>query len=53
MIVNLVKVKSGNYVTLKVHLCRFENLPICSNSYKNNTLKISQSNIKNSLVIYP
>ena len=26
---------------LKVHLCRFENLPTCLCSYKNNTLKIS------------
>ena len=26
---------------LKVHLCRFENLPISSFSYKNNMLKIS------------
>ena len=26
--------------TLKVHKSRFQNLPICSNSYKNNTLKI-------------
>ena len=31
-----------NFVTpLKVHQCKFENLAICSNSYKNNTLKIS------------
>ena len=28
---------------LKVHECRFENLSICSCSYKNNTLKISHS----------
>ena len=28
---------------LKVRWCRFENLPIYSNSYKNNTLKISHS----------
>ena len=28
---------------LKVHSCRFENLPICSYSHKNNTLKISHS----------
>ena len=28
---------------LKVHSCRFENLPICSCSHKNNTLKISHS----------
>ena len=28
---------------LKVHECRFENLPICSNSCKNNTLKIWHS----------
>ena len=26
---------------LKVHSCRFENLPICSNSYKSTTLKVS------------
>ena len=25
---------------LKVHICRFENLPRCSCSYKNTTLKI-------------
>ena len=30
-------------VLLKVHLCRFENLPIYSNLYKNNTVKISHS----------
>ena len=29
--------------TLKVHLCRFENLYICFYSYKNNILKISHS----------
>ena len=30
-----------NYLfSLKVHYCRFENLPICSCSYKNNTLQI-------------
>ena len=28
---------------LRVHSCRFENLPICSCSDKNNTLKISHS----------
>ena len=28
---------------LKAHYCRFENLPICLRSYKNNTLKISRS----------
>ena len=28
---------------LKIHQCRIENLPICSNSYKNNTLKVSHS----------
>ena len=28
---------------LKVHLCRFENLPTRLSSYKNNTLKISHS----------
>ena len=27
--------------SLKVHLCRFENLPICFLSYQNNVLKIS------------
>ena len=26
---------------LKGHLCRCENLPICSNLYENNTLKVS------------
>ena len=26
---------------LKVHLCRFENLPVSSSSYENNMLKIS------------
>ena len=30
-------------LNLKVHSCRFENLPICSCSHKNNTLKISHS----------
>ena len=29
---------------LKVHYCRFENLPTCLCSYKNNTLKISYKN---------
>ena len=33
----------GTYRSLKVHSCRFENLPICSCSHKNNTLKISHS----------
>ena len=33
---------SSSYL-LKVHQCRFENLPIYSNSYKKNTLKISHS----------
>ena len=28
---------------LKVHSCRFENLSICSSSYKNNVLKVFQS----------
>ena len=28
---------------LKLHSCRFENLPICSNSYKNNILKVFHS----------
>ena len=28
---------------LKVHKCRFENLPVCSYSYKNTTKKISHS----------
>ena len=28
------------FLSLKVHQCRFENHPICSCSYKNNTLKI-------------
>ena len=28
---------------LKGHSCRFENLPVCSCSYKSNTLKISYS----------
>ena len=28
---------------LKVYQCKFENLSICSNSYKDNTLKISHS----------
>ena len=28
---------------LKVHQCRFGNLPVCSCSYKNTTLKISRS----------
>ena len=28
---------------LKVHYCKFENLPICSRSNKSNTLKISHS----------
>ena len=37
----------------KVHYCRFENLTICSCSYKNNTLKIRIFNPKNSRVIYP
>ena len=30
-------------INLKVHYCRFENLPVCSYSYKNTTLKISHS----------
>ena len=37
------KNESENNHNLKVHLCRFENLPICSNSCKNNILKISHS----------
>ena len=32
-----------NLLEFKVHWCRFENLPICSCLYKNNTLKISDS----------
>ena len=28
---------------LKVHQCRFENLPVCSCSYKTNILKVSHS----------
>ena len=32
-----------NLASLKVHQCRFENLPICSCSYKSRTLKISHS----------
>ena len=32
-----------NMQSLKVHRCRFESLPICSCSCKNNTLKISHS----------
>ena len=32
-----------NFALLKGTLCRFENLPICLRSYKNNTLKISHS----------
>ena len=31
------------FMHLKVHLFRFENLPICSNSYKNNILKVFHS----------
>ena len=30
-----------NKIALKLHQCRFENLPVCSNLYKNNTLKNS------------
>ena len=49
-----VKYLKENYLeTLKVHSCRFENLPICSCSDKNNTLKISHSYPRNSRVIYP
>ena len=32
-----------NIINLKVHYCRFENLLVCSYSYKNYTLKISHS----------
>ena len=31
------------FLKLKVHKCRFENLPICSDSYKNNILKVFHS----------
>ena len=37
------KQKDNKIVQLKVHSCRFENLPLCLCSYKNNTLKISHS----------
>ena len=30
-------------IHLRVHWCRFENLPICSYSYENNTLKFEHS----------
>ena len=33
----------GSEADLKVHECRFENLPICSCSYKDDTLKNSHS----------
>ena len=35
--------KACQIFCLKVHKCSFENLPIYSNSYKNNALKISHS----------
>ena len=44
---NVIKfVKSAKSIDvdlLKVHKCRFENVPIFSCSHKNNTLKISHS----------
>ena len=33
--------EASNSTILKVHQCRFENLPIFSSSYENNMLKIS------------
>ena len=40
---NRYKLKNKIEVLLNVSLCRFENLPICLHSYKNNTLKILHS----------
>ena len=31
-----------HFLILKVHSCKFGNFPLCSNLYKNNTLKILQ-----------
>ena len=35
--------QGGVECSLKVYQCKFENIPICSRSYKNNTPKVSRS----------
>ena len=39
----LLKNNYFNNISLKVHQCRFENLPLCLRLYKSNALKISHS----------
>ena len=39
----ILLIRHCDKIHLKVHKCRFENLPVCSWSYKSNTLKISHS----------
>ena len=36
-------IRDRRNTNLKVHWCTFENLPVCSCAYKNNSLKISHS----------
>ena len=38
---NKTLINENTAKTLKIHSCRFENLPISSSSYENNMLKIS------------
>ena len=52
LLVNIYLQKKLHF-SLKVHQCRFENFPICSRSYENNTLRVSQFRYKKSSSYIP